>query len=238
MVVFISGISFLGYVLIKIVGPRQGIGLAGLLGGLVSSTAVTLSFSQRSKRRPELAKPLALGITAAWTLMFGRVLVTVAVLNRPLLQTLWLPMVAAAAAGFAYCLFLVLSKRTSEEASVEFANPFELGPALKFGLLYAVILVLSRTAQMYMGSTGVYLSAIVAGLADVDAITLSMAQLSGAAGGLDLDTASRAIVLAAMSNTAVKGFIVLSSAAPRLRKAVLPAVALILAAGISVSFLA
>jgi uncharacterized membrane protein (DUF4010 family) len=237
MVVFISGISFLGYVLIKVAGPRQGIGLAGLLGGLVSSTAVTLSFSQRSKGRPELAKPLALGITVAWTIMFARVLVAVAVLNRPLLQVLWMPMAAAAVVGLAYCLFLLLFRRSTEEAAVDFSNPFELGPALKFGLLYAAILVLSRAAQMYLGSAGIYLSSLVSGLADMDAITLSMAQLSGASGSVELSTASRAIVLAAMSNTTVKGFIVLTSAGPRLRKAVLPAFLLILVTGIAVAFL-
>ena len=86
MVVLISGISFLGYVLIKLVGERQGIGLTGLLGGLVSSTAVTLSFSQRSQTENQLAKPFALAIIVAWTVMFARVLIEVMVTNLPLLS--------------------------------------------------------------------------------------------------------------------------------------------------------
>lgn len=236
MVVFISGISFLGYVLVKVVGSRQGIGLTGLLGGLVSSTAVTLSFSQRSQGEEELAKPFALAITVAWTVMFSRVLVEVAALNPVLLHTLWLPMAASAAVGLIYCLYLYLSQRTDKEGEVDFSNPFELGPAVKFGLLYAVILLISKAAQTYLGSTGLYLSSIVAGLTDVDAITLSVAELSRA-GGLDLSTGARAIVLAAMSNTVVKGGVVLTSGAPALRKALLPGFVLMLVAGIGVAFL-
>jgi uncharacterized membrane protein (DUF4010 family) len=237
MVVFISGISFLGYVLIKVVGARQGISLTGLLGGVVSSTAVTLSFAQRSQERTELAKPFALAITVAWTVMFFRVVLEVAVLNIVLLRVLWLPMVASTVAGLAYCAYLYFSQRTDEEGGVVFSNPFELGPAVKFGLIYAVILLVSKAAQTYLGNTGVYLSSIVAGAADVDAITLSMAELSSTAGGVDLGTAARAIVLAAMSNTAVKGSIVLTSGAPALRRALLPGLVLVLVAGISVAFL-
>lgn len=117
MVVFISGISFLGYLPIKIVGSRHGIGLTGLLGGLVSSTAVTLSFSQRSQQRLDLARPFALAITLAWTVMFGRVLVEVAVLNQALLRVLWLPMTAAMAAGLAFCAYYYLVQRTDEESN-------------------------------------------------------------------------------------------------------------------------
>jgi len=237
MVVFISGISFLGYVLIKVVGSRQGIGLTGLLGGLVSSTAVTLTFAQRSQEERELAKPFALAITVAWTMMFSRVLVEVAALNIQLLRVLWLPMAAAGAVGLAYCVYLYFSQRTDEEGEVALSNPFELGPAIKFGLIYAAILLFSKAAQTYLGNTGVYLSSVVAGLTDVDAITLSMAELSRAAGGVDLDTGARAIVLAAMSNTLVKGGIVMTSGAPALRRALLPGFVLILVTAIGVAFL-
>lgn len=237
MVVFISGISFLGYVLIKMVGSRQGIGLTGLLGGLASSTAVTLSFSQRSQTQPDLAKPLALGITLAWMMMFLRVVVEVAALNVALLRLLWIPMAAAAAVGLACSLYLYLSQRTDEEGGVDFSNPFELKPALQFGLLYAIILLVSKAAQTYLNDTGVYISSIVAGLTDVDAITLSMAELGGAVGGVDMRIAARAIVLAAMSNTFVKGGIVLTSSSPSLRKAFLPGFVLMLVTGVSVAFL-
>jgi len=238
MVVFISGISFLGYVLVKVVGSRQGIGLTGLLGGLASSTAVTLSFSQRSQSEPELAKPFALAITVAWTVMFSRVVIVVALLNVDLLKAFWMPMAASAAVGLAYCAFLYFSQHADdEEGKVEFSNPFELGPAVKFGLLYAVVLLISKAAQMYLPAAGIYLASAVAGLTDVDAITLSVAELSRAGGGLSLSTGARAIVLAAMSNTAVKGGIVLTSGSPALRRALWPGFVLMLVAGTGVAFL-
>jgi uncharacterized membrane protein (DUF4010 family) len=239
MVIFISAINFLGYVLVKIVGSRQGIGLTGLLGGLVSSTAVTLSFSQRSQKQDGLAKPFALAITVAWTVMFARVVVVVAVLNSDLFKVFWPPMAASAVLGLAYGVYLYLSQRgdEGEEGEVKASNPFELGPAIKFGLIYGVMLLVSKAAQMYLGNTGVYLSSVVAGLTDVDAITLSMSELSHGEGGLDLSTAARAIVLAAMSNTAVKGGIVLTSGASTLRRVVLPGFVLMLVAGIGVAFL-
>ena len=237
MVVFISGISFLGYLSIKVVGSRQGIGLTGLLGGLVSSTAVTLSFSQRSQTQLDLAKPFALAIMVAWTTMFLRVVAEVAALNIALLRVLWLPIAASAAVGLAYGLYLYLSQRTDEEGGADFSNPFELGPAVKFGLIYAAILLVSKAAQTYLDDTGVYLASVVAGLTDVDAITLSMAELGGQAGGVSMTVAARAIVLAAMSNTVVKGGIVLVSGSASLRRALLPGFVLMLVTGVSVAFL-
>jgi uncharacterized membrane protein (DUF4010 family) len=230
MVVFISGISFLGYVLVKVVGSRQGIGLTGLLGGMVSSTAVTLSFSERSQKEVELAKPFALAITIAWTVMFSRVVIEVAALNIALLKVFWIPMAASAGAGLAYCVYLYFSQRTDEEGEVSFSNPFELGPAVKFGLIYGVILLVSKAAQMYLPAAGVYLASVIAGLTDVDAITLSMAELSST-GALELSTAARAIVLASMANTVVKGGIVLSSGSSALRKALLPGFIMMLVFG-------
>jgi uncharacterized membrane protein (DUF4010 family) len=236
MVVFISGISFLGYVAIKIVGPQQGIGLTGLLGGLVSSTAVTLSFSERSNRDPQLAKPFALAITVAWTVMFARTLVEVGVINKQLLGEIWLPIVAAGIIGLFYCIYLYFSQRTTEKGDVEFSNPFDLKSAIKFGLLYGLVLFISRVAQMYLGNTGIYLSSIVSGAADVDAIALSMAELSKT-GGLELDIAANAVVLAAMSNTVVKGAIALFGGSIALRKPLLPAIISMLVAGLSLAFL-
>lgn len=235
MVVLISGISFLGYVLIKLVGSRQGIGLTGLLGGLASSTAVTLSFSQRSQKEATLAKPFALAILIAWTIMFGRVLVEVAVTNLLLLRVVWLPIAVAGLAGLAYGAYLYFAPRGSDAGGVAVSNPFELGPAITFGLLYGVILLVARAAQLYFGDTGVYLSSILSGLADVDAITLSLAELSSS-GNVELPTAARAIVLATMSNTVVKGGIVLSSGSAALRRALLPGFLLILGTGTTLAF--
>jgi uncharacterized membrane protein (DUF4010 family) len=237
MVIFISGISFLGYLLIKIVGARRGVGLTGLLGGLASSTAVTLSFAQRSREISGLARPFALAILLAWSVMFLRVMVEVAALNQPLLRIVWIPMTAALAVSMAYCVYLYYSQSADkQEEQDNFKNPFELGPALSFGLLYAAILLVANAARLYLGDTGVYLSSIASGLADVDAITLSMAELSRDGGGVDLQTAARAIVFAAVSNTLVKGGIVLAMGSAELRKVILPGLLATLATAVGVVF--
>ena len=236
MVVFISGISFLGYVAIKIVGPEQGIGITGLLGGMVSSTAVTLSFSERSNREPDLSKPFVLAITIAWTVMFARVLIEVSVVNVALLKWVWVPIAAAGLIGLLYCAYLFFAQRTAEKGDVKFSNPFDLVSAIKFGLLYGLVLLISRTAQMYLGDTGLYLSSIISGLADVDAITLSMAELSKT-GVLGLDKASLAIVLATMSNTVVKGGIALMTGSSTLRQSLIPVIVMILVVGIGTALL-
>jgi uncharacterized membrane protein (DUF4010 family) len=237
MVVFISGISFLGYVLIKLVGSRQGIGLTGFLGGLASSTAVTLSLSERSRQQSHLAKPFALAITVSWTMMFLRVLVEVAAINPNLFESIWFPLVIAGVIGLGYCGFLYFSQKPEEEGDLTLANPFELGPALKFGLIYAGILIISRTAQLYLGDFGILASSVLSGLADVDAITLSVAQLSQSSGGLEISTASNAIILASMANTVTKGALVLITGSRGLRRAILPGFLLILAAGLGIGFL-
>ena len=235
MVVLISAISFFGYVLVKIVGARRGVGITGLLGGLVSSTAVTLSFSQRSQNNEQMAKPFALAITIAWTIMFVRILIVVGALSLPLLRVVWLPIAAAGFAGMAYGVYLYFAPRVEDdEEEVNVTNPFELGPAITFGLLYGVILLISRAAQLYFGDTGVYLSSILSGLADVDAITLSMTELTRQ-GTLTYETAARAITFAAMSNTVVKGSIVLTGGSQSLRRAFFPGFLLILITGITVA---
>jgi uncharacterized membrane protein (DUF4010 family) len=237
MVVLISGISFLGYVMIKLVGPRQGISLTGVLGGIVSSTPVTLSFAQKSQEEERLGSSFALAIIVAWSMTFVRVLVEVVTINRALFGVLWPPLVAASAVGLGYGGYLYLSQRPPEEAEeVAFSNPFELGAALKFGLLFAVVLLVSKAASLYAGDVGVYLSSFIAGLPDADAVTLSMARLSGAQGGLSLRTGTRAIVIGAMANTLAKGGIVLVTGSAQLRRAILPGLVLILTAGIGVAF--
>ena len=242
MVVFISGISFLGYVLTKVVGAKRGVGLTGLVGGLASSTATTLAFAERSQAREALSRALAMGVFAAWAVMFARVLVEAGVVNPALLAEVWPAITAGGVAGLAYAAFLWFGERRADAdtgggSKRTFTNPFELKSALAFGALYAVILVASKAAEMYLGTAGLYASAIASGLADVDAVTLSMAELSGPGGSLDLGTAGTAVVLAAASNTVVKGGIVVVTGSAAMRKAILPGTALVLAAMLAVSFL-
>jgi uncharacterized membrane protein (DUF4010 family) len=227
MVVLISGISFLGYVLIQVVGPRRGVGLTGILGGLASSTAVTLSVAERSRDSKGLDRPFALAVLLAWAIMYVRVIVEVGVVHPPLLVVVWAPVVGVCAASLAYCGYLYWRQPAGEQEEPETVrNPFRLGPAITFGVLYAVILVVTNWAQGASGDAGVYLSSLVAGLADVDAITLSMAQLNQK-GQLDAETATRAIIIAAAANTVLKGGIVAFAGTKGLRRAVVPGLLLI-----------
>lgn len=234
MVVLVSAIGLVGYVLKRLLGGKKAILLTGFLGGLVSSTAVTLTFAARSTERPALSRAFATAIIIAWTTMFIRVIVEVAVVNPTLVSRLWIPMAAAAAAGVIYCL-LLRKKQVQDEAGgedVDVESPFSLKKALSFGLLYAGVLVVARVAQMYFGDEGIYVSAIAAGFSDVDAITLSMAELSKEGGTVEPGVAVRAITLAAVSNTLVKTGIVFVSGDKALRKAVLPGVVLIVVAAL------
>jgi uncharacterized membrane protein (DUF4010 family) len=232
MVVLISGLNFASYLLVKIVGAEHGIGLTGLLGGLVSSTAVTLGFAQRSRQEPEQAARLALGILVAWTVMFFRVVVLVAAVNRSLVTDVGVAMAAFGVPSLAICWLLWRRQRSAETATVSAgSNPFELGEAIRFGLLFGVITVAAKAAQVYLGDAGLYLAGAVAGLTDVDAIALSMSQLAlGDATGAQ--AASRTIVIAVASNTLFKAGMVAFLGSPGLRRIILIAVGVILVAAV------
>jgi uncharacterized membrane protein (DUF4010 family) len=241
LVVLISGISFIGYVLNKVLGASRGIGLTGLVGGLASSTAVTLTFAQRSREAGKLAKPMALGITLASTVMFVRVFVEAAVVNPALVGMLWIPIAASIVAGLAYSLFLYLSQRSQPEEDIKLSNPFDLGMAIKFGLAFTVIFLIARAAQIYFGDAGIYVSSVLSGLVGVDAIVLSLAELSRGPASIDPSTAVRAIdsatavrgiILAAVANTAAKGAIVLAAGTSELRRYILPGFILMMLTGL------
>lgn len=236
MVVFISAISFLGYILIKFVGANRGIGLTGLLGGIVSSTAVTMSFSSRSRHNPEASRPISQAIMFAWIVMFGRVLVEVLVLNLPLLRIVILPIAVIAAAGLLYSLYLYLTDKTTHVMDMEFNNPFSLSTAIKFGLVYAVVLLISRTAQHFWGDAGLVISSLIAGSMNMTAITLSLAELS-ASGSLALDLAAKSLLYAAAANTVTKSVFIYFAGSPALRKTIMPGAAIILLAVIGSTFL-
>lgn len=237
MVVLIAGLNFFGYILVKVVGREHGLGITGLLGGLVSSTAVTLSFSQRSRTEPDLAPVLALAILLAWTVMFFRVVVEVGVVNIALAKDLALGMVIMGVVSLVICFLLWRRGRSTEKAQVESGhNPFELGDAIKFGVLFAVVIFVAKAAQVYFGDTGLYLAGALAGLTDVDAIALSMANLAQqdpASSG----AAARTIVIAVISNTMVKCGMAIWLGAPSMRKTMIPITVALAGSGAVAAFL-
>jgi uncharacterized membrane protein (DUF4010 family) len=238
MVVLIAGINFVGYVLIKIFGAQHGIGLAGLLGGIASSTAVTLGFSRRSKNEPDFAPEFALGIVLASSIMFLRVLVEVFTVNPAVGKVLLRPIASAGGVGLICCIFVwyVRQKtagKTLKKESVTTTNPFELRPAILFGLMFGLILLIAKAGQLYFGTAGIYLSSIIAGFADVDPIALSLSNLAGDT--ISNTVAARGITLAALSNTAVK-LLITCTGAPSLIKYSLPIFSAMILTGLLVSF--
>ncbi|HEU5075730.1 MAG TPA: MgtC/SapB family protein [Polyangiaceae bacterium] len=207
MVVLIAGLGFLGYVFSRLLGAGRGLIVTALLGGLVSSTAVTLSFAGRARKEVALAPLAAVAIVCASVIMFGRILVEVAFVHRPLLALLTIPVVAMAAAGAIAATVLYRRARPQDFVSptVALSNPFELSLAVRFGLLFAGVLLATKAAQVYAGPSGMYAAAAVAGVTDVDAITLSTASLVKS--GLDPRTASTTILIGAVSNTVAKATI-------------------------------
>jgi uncharacterized membrane protein (DUF4010 family) len=198
MVVLIAGLNFLGYVLVKVLGNEHGLALTGILGGLVSSTAVTLSFSQRSRREPEMSSAFVLAIVIAWTIMFLRVVIMVGIINRALAASLAVALGCMALAGLLVCL--ALWRRRAHETGVVAAgaNPFELGEAIKFGLLFGIVTIVAKAAEVYLGATGLYLAGAVAGATD----------------------AAYTIVIAVISNTLVKAGMVAFMGAPAMRRTI------------------
>lgn len=204
MVVLIAGLDFVGYVGVRLLGGERGIGLTALVGGLVSSTAVTLAMAHRAKASPGVAPLCALAVLIASTIMFVRVVAEVAVVEPALVWTVAPSLGAMALTSTVACVVLARRHRHRDVSgsAVDVDNPFELGSALKFGGLFAVVLLVSKAAEQTFGESGAYVAAFAAGLTDVDAITLSMARL--AREGLAHPVAATAILIAAGVNTAVK----------------------------------
>jgi len=203
-VVLIAAISFAGYFAIKLAGARIGMAVTGLLGGLVSSTMVTLNFSRLARENPAAGPLLISGIVMAAGTMFPRVLLEVTLVNAALLPLLAAPLLTMTLICYlSIPLLLRRAARSNIDARIPLSNPLELLPALKFAALLVAIMLLAHGMESWFGSSGVYVLAAIAGTNDVDAITLTLSRQSH--NGITHQLAASAIVLAAMVNTLVKG---------------------------------
>ncbi|NRH26607.1 MgtC/SapB family protein [Pseudomonas sp. MS19] len=208
MVVLIAGIGFAAYVAIRLVGTRYGIVATALLGGLVSSTAMTLTLARLHDNK-RLRSILACGLLATSALMFPRILLITAAVNRELLAQLILPLGLAAlvyAAG-ALLHFRTAGEELQGEVEPPLKNPFELAPALRFALLLVAILFMVEAGRYWLGDTGVYLVSALSGLTDVDAISLTLARSS--LSDLSATVAYQGIFIAALVNSLVKALLIM-----------------------------
>jgi uncharacterized membrane protein (DUF4010 family) len=202
LVLFFSGLSFAGYVARRVVGLGHGYLVTGLLGGIVSSTNVTFTFARNSRSDPAADRALAFGAVAANAMLYPRVLLATVILNPgvapPLIPYLAAPAVAAA-------LVAVAGARRSSPggaAEVSLRNPLQLAGALQMALLFQIVLMGVHAARQLWGASGVFTSAAVLGLTDVDALTVSMAR--GVAQTVSASTAAAAIAVGVLSNTGMK----------------------------------
>jgi uncharacterized membrane protein (DUF4010 family) len=202
LVLFFSGLSFAGYLSRRFVGPNRGYPIAGLLGGIISSTNVTLSFARTSRTEPDAGGPLATGVMAASAVMCIRVLVATAVLNpaasRPLIGYLLAPFLASAVIAWAG----IHKYRQPESHETPPSNPLQFTSALQMAVLFQIVLFAVRWAQSTWGQAGLFVSAAIFGLTDMDALVISMSK--GAVPQLAPTTVALAIMIGVLSNTILK----------------------------------
>lgn len=206
LILLIAGIGFVGYFAVRFLGARAGLLLTALFGGLTSSTAVTISFARMGRQSSEHSAMLGAGIALACASMGPRVLIEVAAVNSRLLPPLLPGMIILTALPLAAAAFIAWRNPgrsgTKPEAELDLDNPLALRQALLIGLALAAVFVLSRGAEEWLGDRGVYAMAVLSGIADVDAVTLAIAEQ--AKGTLADDVAARAILIAALVNTGMK----------------------------------
>ncbi|HEX5787115.1 MAG TPA: MgtC/SapB family protein [Woeseiaceae bacterium] len=236
MVVLIVGISLSAYVVYRIVGVRAGTVLGGILGGLISSTATTVSYARQSKGHRNALGTASLVIVIASTIVLIRVGIEIAAVSRGLLPQLIPPFAAVFALMAAISVWLYYRMQQSALKPTEHKNPSQLKPAIVFGVLYALVLLLVAFVRDYFGDTAIYAAALISGLTDVDALTLSVAELFNQE-RVEGDTAWRAILLATLSNLAFKAGAAGVLGGRELFRIVGPAFGATIAAGLAVIFL-
>ncbi len=235
-VVLISGISFLGYLAMKLIGSRRGAALSGILGGFASSTAIMLTFSRRSRDNPRMSGTFVFGALAASVTSVIRIGIIIAVVEPALAVAAVLPMGAFLITGAAGALLNRVLHHDDDEEETRISNPFELKTALEFALLFAVILLVTRAASEFFGTGGVYVASILGGLIRPDAVALS---LTGPAfETLDLTVAVRALTMAIAVNSLFKATVGAALGSPAFRRGVVFTMLVAAVLGVAVAWLA
>ncbi len=203
MTILIAAISYAGYIATRIAGTRKGLFYAGAVGGLISSTTVTLTYSQLARKKPAVARQTVPGIVASWVVSLLRMTSLATIVAPALFLPLSLPIGAAVVvlAGLGF----VINERADkgpDTPQLDLTNPFELGEVLRFGLLLAAIMVAAKLLLASFGETGLLPLAAITGLADVDPITLSVARMLGTS--LTAQGAALAILIAGGANLLAK----------------------------------
>lgn len=236
MVVFISGIGYIGYILIKTIGAEKGIEVTGFLGGLISSTALTSSFAIESKKINYLSIPLAIGVVIACSTMFFRIILEVLVLNSELLIGITLLLGSMGLIGLITAFYLYKKVKLNHIKKIKFDSPFTIGPAIKFSILFLFVLFISKLPSIIFGNSGIYFVSFLSGISDVDAITFSLAKLAKQ-NAISNTSAQIGIVIAAIANTIVKAGIAYYFGSKKFSKQIIIIFSIILIIGIIITVL-
>jgi uncharacterized membrane protein (DUF4010 family) len=221
LVLLIAGLSYLGYFAVRLLGARLGLLLTAVLGGLTSSTAVTVAYARRARLANANRTLLGVGIALGAATMAPRLAIEIAAVNANLLADLWPTLAAVAFVPALGGIVVLLRHERGGDAPIELANPLQLKSALVFGALLSLLFVASEGLQHWLGEAGIYVMAATTGIADVDAVTIALAE-SAARGSLAPEAAQRAIVLAVLVNTATKAVLAAAlGGKPMLRSATL-----------------
>ena len=237
VVLIFSGVNFAGYVARRALGDTRGYLAMGALGGLVSSTAVTLSFSRQSRDEPQHSAALAAGTVAACTVVLARVVMVLLVLNAALAPRVGIGLAPMFAVGL---VLIYLGHRREPDGkpgkpSAESRNPLRLGSAIVMALAFQVVLTILHLFQERFGDSGILASAALAGLTDLDAITFGMSQL--AENTAMISVAAQALILATVVNTVFKTVLALVLGAPAYRRLAVPGLFVVSLAGAAGFFL-
>jgi len=203
MVVLISALNLCGYVTIKLVGHRWGGPVLGILGGLVSSTATTLTFSRHARDNSDSSMLGAVVVSLASTVVLARIAFLVGIVHLDLLLELAVPLTAMFLAGLIPAVIMCRLTARQEAPVPETSNPAALKPAIIFGIIYAIVLLTVSAGKMFFGNKGVYIVSFISGLTDVDAITLSNSRLA-VTGSFGIAQAAVSILIAYVANLAFK----------------------------------
>jgi uncharacterized membrane protein (DUF4010 family) len=217
VVVLVTALSFVGFVAMRLLGERRGMTVTGAVGGLVSSTAVTMAMAERSRSAEGLGKAAAAAAIVASAIMPLRVAVLAGAVNAGILPRL-MPVVGVMALAGLVAAWMLSRRRAEEtsESSAQIKNPFSLKAALSFAVIYAVVLLVVRGAREYFGTGGTYAAAGLSALADVDAVTIAFSRLGP--GDTLWRVPAAAVTVAAVANTLVKLGIGVGLGAGRFRR--------------------
>ena len=230
LTVLIAAMSFAGYVAIKAVGDRAGIVVTGVAGGFVSSTAVTVTLAEMAREHPEKVAPLTAGALFASATMAARVLAVAGAVGTALIPKIVIPVGFGGAALLVLAIFFMRQNNEGVEGGrLKLTNPFEIATVLKFGLLLTAITVTTKLLTRVGGGEGIYALAALSGIADVDAMTLSMSRLASDPGSVTL--AANAVLIVVAVNTISKAVIGWITGGAEYGKRLLMAAAAAIAAG-------